>query len=122
MYEETHIVYNKIREHLNLNDEALALLGYSKDKIDKSIKLCTAQGMSRTQAAKTVFNLWIKADSDTQPPSHKEMCLMGFEYINDQWVHSDYPDIIITKEQQAGKTFNEVEIIVLARKQRNDAV
>lgn len=119
MYEETHIVYNQIKTHLQYNDETLDLLGYSKEKIDKAIQECTSKGMSRKQAAKTVFDIWMKADPTLHPASAKEMCLMGFQLQGRQWVHTDYPDIIITFDQQREKTFKEIEDMVLAK--QNDS-
>lgn len=119
MYEETHIVYNKIKEHLNYNDDTLEILGYSKEKIDKAISECTSKGMSRKQAAKTVFDIWMKSDPTTRSASAKEMCLMGFQLKDMQWVHSDYPDIIVTFNQQREKTFKEIESIILAK--QNDS-
>lgn len=61
-FEETHRIYNAIKKKMDLNDEALQLLGISKEAIDKGIKQCRDAGLSKKQAMKTIMNMWNEAE------------------------------------------------------------
>jgi hypothetical protein len=123
MYTESHILYNKVKKESGLTDDALTLLGITQSKLNDAIHQCISKGMSRKVAMRTVYSLWLKANPDVQakPATNKEMCLMGFELKDMQWVHMDYPDIIITSEQQINISFKDVEDIVLAKQNASHA-
>ena len=120
-YEETNIIYNKVKETSGLTDAALSLLGATKDKIDAAIHSCVSKGMSRQHAMRTVYNLWKNASPDVQasPPTLFEMTLMGFEWKDGTWVHMDYP-ITLTAEEQLTKSFKEIEDMVLSKKNKTE--
>lgn len=60
-FQETAIVYEKIKATSNMNDEALAIIGMTKEKIDAAILKCVSAGMSRKKAADVVFKMWDNA-------------------------------------------------------------
>lgn len=55
---ESAIIFNRIKQSSNLNDEALSLLGITKDKIDTAMVQCIKAGLSKKKAMDTIFNLW----------------------------------------------------------------
>jgi hypothetical protein len=114
-YQESTIIYNKIKESSNLTDDAMAILGVTRDKIDVGMKQCISKGMSRKKATQHIYNLWKKSSPDAQgaPATEKEMKLMGFELKGDQWVHPT--QYSISKEQASITPFHEIEREVLNR-------
>lgn len=60
-YEESAIIYNKIKETSNLNEEALALLGVTKEKLDDAMQKCISAGMSRKKASEVIYKMWNNA-------------------------------------------------------------
>lgn len=90
LYPESYEVYNKIKAKSKLNDDALTLIGITQGKVNDAIHQCKTAGMTRTQAAKTVYNLWAKANPDVQsnPPTKAEMELLGFTHTGDTWTHT----------------------------------
>lgn len=116
-YTESHILYNQIKKDSGLNDEGLKLIGITQPKLNEAIHQCISKGMSRKVAMRTVYHLWLRADKNVQdrPPTNKEMTLLGFELKDMQWVHMDYPDIVITPEQQIKMSFKDIENMILSK-------
>lgn len=118
---ETTIVYDKIKKESKLNDEALALIGINKDKINKAIDQCISRGFSRKKAMQFVYNLWKKSNPDTKPaaPTAKEMTMMGFVMLSDRdrWKHTE-TGIEIASTTLEYLLFSEVEAMVLNEKNK----
>jgi Holliday junction resolvasome RuvABC DNA-binding subunit len=55
---EVNAIWKKIQQTSTLNDEALTLLGYSKEKIDKAMKQCCDAGMSRKKAMHAIVKMY----------------------------------------------------------------
>ncbi len=73
---EVNAIWKKIQTTSGLNDEALTLIGYSKDKLDAAMKQCCDAGMSRKKAMHTIVKMYKFAEpadtteqNDTTPPS-----------------------------------------------------
>lgn len=115
LYPESYEVLNKIITKSGLNAEALSLMGINQGKINDAIHQCRSSGMTRTQAAKTVYNLWAKANPNVQssPPTAKEMTMMGF-YKTPQgtWKHSIVTTLEISIEMAKQLSFTEIEQMV----------
>jgi hypothetical protein len=119
-YQESTIIYNKIKESSNLTDDAMLILGVTRDKIDIGMKQCISKGMSRKKAAQHIYNIWKKASPDAQaaPATPKEMELMGFKIEGEQWIHSS-TSYTISKEQASTVPFSSIEREVLNRTKLN---
>lgn len=55
-YPESAIIYNKIAK--GLNEQALTILGVTREKIDQAMHQCVSAGMSRKKAMETIYKMW----------------------------------------------------------------
>lgn len=55
---ETAMIYNKIKEDLELPDEALAVLGITKEDIDARMDVAIKSGLTRQQATDAILTIW----------------------------------------------------------------
>lgn len=111
------IIFNKIKKDSGLNDEALALIGITPQKLTTSYKQCVSKGLSRRKAMETIFKLWKQSDPEikeiTGKVSAKEMDMMGFELTPLQiWKHTK-TGVEISKEALNQLSFEEIEAKVL---------
>ena len=65
-YQESAIIYNKIKEKSGMNDQAMAVLGITKDKIDQAMHSCVSSGMSRKAAMRTIYKMWNYAEPEDE--------------------------------------------------------
>lgn len=63
-YLETAIIYNKIAK--GLNEQALTILGVTREKIDTAMHQCVSAGMSRKKAMRTIYKLWNISDGHSE--------------------------------------------------------
>lgn len=61
-YQESAIIFNKIKETSGMTDEQMSLLGVTIEKIDTAMKQCKDKGMSNKKAMQTIYKLWKYAE------------------------------------------------------------
>jgi len=61
-YQESAIIYDKIAK--GLNEQALSILGVTREKIDQAMNICVTSGMSRKQAMRTIYKMWNYAEPE----------------------------------------------------------
>jgi hypothetical protein len=112
---EKHVnrLMNFFAEQTKVPKDKLHLLNITPEKIENAIQTLINHKIPISKAVKHLESIWHNSSPDyPKGVSAKEMDLMGFQRVNNQWIHS-ITGTTYTDEQLTAHSFQEVEQSIL---------